>query len=248
VRLILNCDDLGADVAVNDAIFELMSKGRVTSATLLMSAPGVEDAVSRIGAYRKCSFGVHLNATQFRPLSSHPGLKPLMDESGTFDGNLRRIRITPEIAEGVFAEWNAQIERARAMGVPISHVDSHHHVHTEPALFSALKRIQKKFGIKRVRITRNVFGAGEKVPWRLRASKAAWNFALRNYVPTRTTDGFLSFANFYQLLQSGMRIRGTLELMCHPGGALFVEETELLHGNWRDRFAQDAELISFNDL
>jgi predicted glycoside hydrolase/deacetylase ChbG (UPF0249 family) len=248
MKLILNCDDLGQNLTVNDAIFGLMDKGRVTSATLLMGAPAIEDAVRRIDDYRHCSFGVHLNATEFCPLSSHPGLQAILNEEGSFDGNLRKKKITSSMADGVFFEWCTQIERALDMGVPVSHIDSHHHVHTEPALFRVLKRIQKKFGIGKIRITRNVYSVGEAVPWKKRASKSAWNFALRHYVATTTTRGFLSFSQFHQWMQAGMNWKGTFELMCHPGGPHFADETALLHGDWQEQLRRNTRLISFNDL
>jgi len=118
MRIIINCDDLGANATVNDRILELMEQRRVTSATLMMNAPAIEDAVRRIGNYPYCSFGVHLNATEFAPLSAHPGLRTLLNDEGEFAGNARRdpinIPLSAAACEGVYAEWCAQIERARA--------------------------------------------------------------------------------------------------------------------------------------
>jgi len=39
--IIVNADDLGGTVAINDAIFGLMEHGLVTSATILANAPGL---------------------------------------------------------------------------------------------------------------------------------------------------------------------------------------------------------------
>ena len=132
--------------------------------------------------------------------------------------------------------------------MPVSHLDSHHHVHTEPRLFGILKRLQKKFHLRRVRITKNVYGADHHVGKKLLASKVAWNFALRHYFATETTDGFTSFIEFYSRLRAGLAWKGSIELMCHPGGELFVEETALLWGDWKEILAPAAQLISFNEL
>ncbi len=59
MKIIINCDDLGASVTINECIFELMEQRRVTSATLLTNGSAVEDAVRQIGKYPECSFGVH---------------------------------------------------------------------------------------------------------------------------------------------------------------------------------------------
>jgi chitin disaccharide deacetylase len=248
VKIIINCDDLGMSKPVNDAILELMKERRVTSATLMMNGGAIEDAAGRLGQFRHCSFGIHLNATEFAPLSAHPGLGPLLNGKGEFAGNLRSVPFTAAIRDGVLAEWSAQVERALALGVPISHLDSHHHIHTEPRLFRVLKRVQQRFSIRRVRVTRNIFGVHESIPMRLRASKGAWNFALRHYVPTMTTRGFGAFATFYERAEAGIGREGSMELMAHPGGEGFAAETALLWGDWKRQFANSAELISYNEL
>jgi len=72
MKIIINCDDLGANAKVNDDILDLMEQRRVTSATLMMNAPAVEEAIGRIGGHRWSSFGVHLNLSAFAPLTSTP--------------------------------------------------------------------------------------------------------------------------------------------------------------------------------
>src|SRR5579863_9711668 len=189
-RIIINADDLGASVRVNDFVFGLMERRRVTSATLMMNGPAREDAVAKIGRYQNCSFGVHLNLTEFSPLSAHPGLVPLLDASGRFTRAALSLPLSSGMREGVFTEWCAQIESARALGVPISHLDSHHHVHTRSDLLGVLRRIQKRFGICKIRMRRNVPGVSHPMGIVRRGRNLAWNAALRRYVHARTTDGF----------------------------------------------------------
>jgi len=249
VKIILNCDDLGMSEQVNDAIFDLMKAERVTSATMMMNGAAVKDAVARIGEYAHCSFGVHLNATEFTPLTNGPRLGPLLKANGEFAGNLRSVRMTEATRDALFEEWSAQVEHALALGVPVSHLDSHHHVHTHPAVFGVLKRVQRRFAIRRVRLSRNVFGITEKVSAKLRAQKAAWNLALRCCGPaTATTRSFAAFATYFERMEAGERWRGPIEMMAHPGGEGFVAETALLWGDWRERLAPDAKLISYNEL
>jgi len=254
MRIIINCDDLGANATVNDRIFELMEQGRVTSATLMMNGPAIEDAVKRLANYPQCSFGVHLNVTEFAPLSAHPHLLPLLNGKGEFAGNARRdpinIPLTAAIRQGVYAEWCAQIERAFDLGVPVSHLDSHHHVHTRASLFGVLKAAQKKFGIRRIRLRPNVLGAVRSLRKRARVlTQLPWNFSLRHVAPAaETTDGFASFTIFHQRLQAGCGWAGSIELMCHPGRERYAAETELLRGPWKEQLAGVARLISYNNL
>src|ERR1035437_1825113 len=120
MRIILNCDDLGASQTVNDSIFALMAQKRVTSATLLVNGPAIKDAIARIGQYPECSFGMHLNIAEYTPLSSHPGLLPLLNEKGELASRVREINLSESVQNGVYEEWSAQIESAIALGVPIS--------------------------------------------------------------------------------------------------------------------------------
>ena len=252
MKIIINCDDLGASTEINECVLEMLGQRRVTSATLMMNAPAVEAAARRIGKYPESSFGVHLNLTEFSPLSAHPGLRPLLNDKGEFSGVPRRhprdIPLTSSIREGVYAEWCAQMDRALALGIPVSHVDSHHHVHTRPSLLKVLKRVVNRFGIHRVRLRHNVSCAAQPLRASRRVRNFAWNFVLRNYVGAKTTDGFASFSTFHERLRAGVGWRGTIELMCHPGGASFAEETELLRGDWQKRWANDVQLISYREI
>jgi predicted glycoside hydrolase/deacetylase ChbG (UPF0249 family) len=229
-----------------------MEQKRVTSATLMMNGPALEDALGRIGKYPQCSFGVHLNLTQFAPVSSHPGLLPLLNDKGEFTGvglpNPRNIPLTSAIRDGVYAEWSAQIQRALDLGVPISHLDSHHHVHTRASLLGVLKRILNKFSIRKVRLRRNVSGISRPMRWPRRLRNFSWNSAVRKYAGATTTDGFAAFSTFHERLQAGAGYPGTIELMCHPGRNSYALETTLLEGDWQERLDRDTQLISYNEL
>jgi predicted glycoside hydrolase/deacetylase ChbG (UPF0249 family) len=245
MRVIVNADDFGMSQQVNDAISALLEAGRVSSATLIMNGPAIEEAVARLKRYPRASFGVHLNAMEFRPLVEDPGLRVLTHDDGNFRGNLRQVKITQHVREGVYAEWCAQIKRALTMGVAVSHLDSHFHTHNMPLLFPVLKRLQRKFGIRKVRLTQNIYAG--PVARRLLAFKAVWNLALRNIVRTRTTDIFGPFIDFLSWLENGGNPSGDIELMCHPGSSGNEQETAALESDWLERLGC-AELISYHQL
>jgi predicted glycoside hydrolase/deacetylase ChbG (UPF0249 family) len=81
-RLIVHADDLGADEARNEGIFEALEAGSVTAASILANGPALRDAFDRIASspFRNISFGLHLNLTEGVPLSG--GLKFLISRSG----------------------------------------------------------------------------------------------------------------------------------------------------------------------
>lgn len=249
MKIIINADDLGLSVPVNDAIFALMDERRITSATVLANAPSVADAAGRLGELPHCSFGAHLNLSEFKPLSGHPALHPILDEHGCFAGNrLREIKIDHTLKEAIFAEWSAQLDRLYALKIPISHIDSHHHMHTVPALLPIVKRLQAKFGIQRVRISMNIYDPTKPRPRLRLATKALWNTALRLWHKTITTERFTSFEIFSKIAMVGHPKYKTIELMVHPGGSDFDAETALLWGSWLQEMKVPAQLISYNDL
>jgi hypothetical protein len=86
LKVIVNADDLGTSLEVNNAIFQLIAMGRVTSATLLANGAALTDAAKRSKSFPQCSFGVHLNASQWQPLTHDPDLRPILDDSGCFAG------------------------------------------------------------------------------------------------------------------------------------------------------------------
>lgn len=253
MQLIVNADDLGISPEVNEAIFDLMAQGLVTSATLLANAPFVTEAAGSSKHFPSCSFGVHLNLTQFRPMTSDSSsLDGLLSRTGEFNGWLDtdpdRVKKTPSLITAVANEWSCQIESVLKQGVKISHLDSHQHVHTIPFLFPALKIVQARFGIRKVRLTRNVFQRSVHVTPAKRAVKALFNFCLRHVYKTTTTTMFLDFSTFHECLRRGEAHWPSVEVMVHPGSEAAYEENKLFVSTWKEAFCGTIRLISYNQL
>jgi predicted glycoside hydrolase/deacetylase ChbG (UPF0249 family) len=254
MNLIINADDLGYNEAVNAATFELCSRNLLRSATLIMNAPSVDGAIDRLRDLPDCSFGVHLNLTEFRPLTFSPALQPLLKTNGDFDGDaVQRTVLSKPTRDAIFQEWSSQIARLIGAGIVPSHLDSHHHVHTLPLLFPILKKLQRRFSIKRVRLTKNIYGPDQPFSSYLLMRKRAWNTMLRLWYPTITTSGFTSLAEFHDLVTNGEigrwvrdKTSTIIELMVHPGNPLFDRETALLYSDWAS--VHEFNLLSYSDL
>ena len=246
--IIINADDLGLSTAVNEAIFDLMERGHITSSSLFANAPATEEAIIKSRQHKNRSFGVHLNVTAFRPLTRSAALSPILDNSGCFTNSIRLTPITSQLREAIFQEWSAQIERLLAMGLTPSHIDSEQHVHTIPDLFFVLKRVQRRFGIRKARISKNIYPTKAQAPRSLLLRKMVWNAALRRNYPTVTTSGFTKLEDFFDAAQHQQIRHRSVELMVHPGIPGFREETELLVKPWRDGLPFQSTLINFNSL
>ena len=245
MRLIINADDLGRTLEVNEAIFSLMDRGLVTSATLMANSPFVEEAIAKLSCFPRCSFGIHLNVTEFSPLSSQPAFGSLLDQAGNFSlSRFRKAVLLRPLRQAILNEWSAQVRKLRSYGLAISHIDSHHGVHTEGRLLGVLKRLQYKFGIRKVRI-RETFTS---FPGQLLLRGRCWNIALQLVYPTRTTSGFTDFSTFLQAAPSLAERYPTLEVMVHPGHPHFVSETSNLLSSWREHLPFPVELISYKEI
>lgn len=257
--VIVNADDLGMSREVNDATFDLIAKGRISSATIMANAPATREAARRaamfprcaFGAFRTCSFGVHLNLTEFTPLTGGPGARLLLDDHGQMSRpRLSEASARPSLEwlRAVYAELCAQVERVGSLGVGISHIDSHHHVHTIPFVFPAVKAIQRRYGIRRVRLAKNFYSPDQPCPAGLALKKRAFNWALRSMYSTRTTDAFTEFLTYYHAEPTRKRSPGRIELMVHPGASYAAEETALLDTDWIARAELPLHLISYAQL
>ena len=165
--VIVNVDDLGLNPAVTRAVQELASMGTVTSSTLMVNAPYASRALTELRD-AGVGIGVHLNILRGSPVSDPAKIPTLVDkQTGLFPGsyrklfsNLRSGRLDPRQAK---AEWMAQIERAREMGLEPDHVDSEKHVHGLPGLNQAAAEAAAEAGVPWMR---RPMERGWKNPWR----------------------------------------------------------------------------------
>jgi len=156
-RLVINADDLGADVPRNEGIFDAIESGMVTSASLLANGPALGDALARIRSLkrRKVSFGFHLNLSQGTPVSK--GHRLLVGPDGNFPGKITAHRLLmqrgyEDLEKEIAAEMESQVVRLIEAGVELHHMDGHQHVQVFPAVTSLASRLADRHGIRWMRI------------------------------------------------------------------------------------------------
>ncbi len=250
MKIIVNADDLGMSDSVNQAIFEGMRSGAITSSTLLANGPAVKSAAQELRHFSNCSFGVHLNVTEFEPLfrESPVALAGILNREGHFNGNsIREVRIGRRMLGAIFREWCCQIESLMHMGVQPSHLDAHHHVHTIPQMLPVLAALRRRYKIEKIRISRNMYDDVERPAQSLLVKKRAYNLALRA-IGFRTTRIFTDLATFVRVCALNPPQAASVELMTHPGSLPRNEETALLESGWPGRFSYDVSLISYENL
>ena len=247
MRLILNADDLGMDLQTNDLVFDMMDSGYITSATIMANCPACADAVARHRGYPRCSFGIHLNLTSGRPLTMGHGLESLLRDDGSFAGLevLISARRSMALFRAMYTELAAQVERLQSLGLNISHIDSHQHIHNLPALFGIVKFLQKKYGIRRIRPSKNLYGPDDTQPVRY-IKKMVYNLCLQYVYRSFCPDLFTDFATFVHVGANRIPRAGVLECMVH-----LREQEEgwsdyrMLSTDWQGRLELPVELVSY---
>lgn len=238
MKVILHADDLGISTKVNDAIFELMEQGQIGSASILANGPEFEDAVRRSRHFPQCSFGVHLNLTQFEPLTRGTALQALLADDGCFERQRLPLIFGDRLRQAILEEWSAQVRRAREAGLEVTHLDSHHHVHTALALLRCVQQLCREHGVRRVRI-RQTFGAALRIDNRL------YNWWLRQHFAC--AEGFGSYGA-YRRTTRVFPASAVVELMLHPGRDDYAGEMQAFARDIDQDFWQHHEVISHREL
>ena len=248
-KIIINADDCGKSVDVNEAINQAIEKGLITSTTVMANMDDLEGALALYRKWNgKISFGVHLNITEGHPLVPSPILLDtkfcIPKSDGMVFNKLHFLYRYPskDLKIAVYLELKAQIERILDCGIKISHIDSHRHMHLGPFLLPIVCRVAKEYGIIKIRHSRNRLG------YSLRDFKERGLNLYRKTVMNDmiSTDVFCAVSEYSTIMKKDDK---TYELMCHPGHPnpkyvnemLFLED--IISHNLRN-----CRLITYNDL
>jgi hopanoid biosynthesis associated protein HpnK len=155
--LLVTADDFGASVAANDAIEAAYREGIVTSTSLMVNEPAAADAAERARELPDLSVGLHLVLCDGAPASAPRTIPDLVEPSGRFPADPARAGLAlwwrrRSLRDQVDREIRAQIERHLATGLPLDHVDGHHHLHLHPVVFERLARCLAEYKVGWVRL------------------------------------------------------------------------------------------------
>lgn len=247
MKVIINADDCGYSSHVNEAIEAAIVAGKITSTTMManMGDP-VEGGVELYKKYHgRVSFGCHMNLTEGSPMLKsdellEKGFYKEVDGKVVFNGKqFFHKPLSRAMRSNIKKELSAQIELLLDNGVKLSHLDSHHHIHTSVTLMGVVADLVKKYHIKKMRRMYNF------VPTSL-SFYARQLLALSERVMVgglMMTDYFCSYSD-YMKKPTLKRNIGVIELECHPGGN-FPDEERMMN---EAEYPKEWELITYNEL
>jgi hopanoid biosynthesis associated protein HpnK len=241
--LVINADDLGLTVGVNNGIFDAYDRGVLTSASVFANAAATVDAIARALRRPSLGIGLHLQLVDGQPTLPADRVPSLIQSDGRFHHSWKPFIASCLLRRVSFAEvereLEAQIDRVRSMGLTLTHLDAHKHVHAYPPLFAIVTRLAERFRIPVVRVpferlpnlggdtpqrrtarTQALLNAA-MLPWAWRDYRNAARAGIRTpHFIGRAHTGVLSAETLAAMVRA--LPPGVTELMVHPG---YVDET-----------------------
>ena len=157
VRLIVNADDFGRTEAINAAVLQAHSQGILTSASLMIGEPAASEAVRLARDHPELAVGLHLVLLGGRSTLPPAEIPHLVDENGRFPRRPMRTGFryffSKKAQVELGKEMRAQFEAFGVTGLPLSHVDGHHHMQLHPAIFRLLLPLAHEFGAGAIRVS-----------------------------------------------------------------------------------------------
>jgi chitin disaccharide deacetylase len=160
-RLIVNADDFGRSASINQAVIRAHREGILTTTSLMVNEPALEEAVALARDNPTLGVGLHLTL-----LCGHSTLSPaeipgLVNPGKEFSDNPPgagfRYFFQRSLREPLRREIHAQFQKFRATRLPLDHVNGHLHMHLHPTVFRILMNDAAQLGIKHLRLTFDPF-------------------------------------------------------------------------------------------
>jgi hopanoid biosynthesis associated protein HpnK len=255
-RLIINADDFGLTSGVNRGILESHQRGVVTSSTLMACGARFDQAAALAAQAPRLSVGCHvvlvggsptLSVTQVSSLAVRGSVPRFRESLIGFASRAAAGRLDQEQIEG---EVTAQIQKLRAAGIAVSHLDSHKHTHMFPVVLRGMLRAAENCGVKAIRNPFEPLVFAQVGNWKrqfqlrmLQRYRASFRNELgKAHMVTPdgcvgiAATGGLTRATFQSLIES--LPEGTWEFVTHPG----YTDMELGEIKTRLRASREKEL------
>ena len=131
-NVIVNADDFGMSRQINEAILQAFETGLISSATLIANMPAFEEACQLVRqGHLQRNIGLHLNFTEGKPLTADIVDCPRFVTRWFAGVPVQVLRLTGNEVLALEAEIVAQMALCERQGITPTHLDSHHHMHTE---------------------------------------------------------------------------------------------------------------------
>jgi chitin disaccharide deacetylase len=271
---IVNGDDFGFSLGVNQGIIQAHEQGILTSASLMVTGDAFDEAVSLAKSHPNLGVGLHLVLVCGKSALLPSQIPHLVDKDGLFPSDPVKAGLRYQFdrlaRQELKQEIRAQLEKFRQTGLPLAHVDGHLHLHSHPVVLRILVELAEEFSIEIIRLPSEELrltldidpsGLAKKV---IASLVFTW---LRKYGEALLKAKKIGFAErVYGLLQTGniseeylLQLIGqiganTIEIYTHPAidettGAKNQELIALLSDRVREKLLSNYfEIVNYKTL
>jgi hypothetical protein len=251
--LIVHADDVGVTHSVNAATIKAFETGLVNSASIMVPCPWFPEIADYAKSHPDADLGLHLTLTSERvyyrwgPVASKDKVPSLLDENGYFHHDWTpATRINPKEVE---LELRAQIDRAYAMGIRPTHLDSHQYrlFDNGKELFEVVVRIAHDYKLP-LFVARDWFADRPYLEFNLSPS----DIVIDHTVTIEPTVPAAQWADFYTTALKNLQ-PGVTEFVIHLGYdndemKAATRERDTWGAAWRQRDFDFFTSQEFRDL
>ena len=249
--LIVNADDYGLTPAVSVGILRAHRDGVVTSTSALTVAPGFATTGKWLADEGSLGVGVHLAAVgEDPPLLSAAEVPTLVDRRGRFAPSWRSFLqrdMTGLIDPAdLVREFTAQIDAVASLGLVISHLDTHQHLHLWPKVRRVVIEVAVAAGIPAVRVPQSrrrhpLAGGVQRLARTLSAKAQAAGLRVTDDAAGIDEVGGVRAVSFEAALDGFVARRAaSAEIGTHPGEA---DDPDRSRYQWGYCWSDELELL-----
>jgi hypothetical protein len=252
--LIVNGDDVGMSHASVAATIDAMENGLMTTGTIMVPCPWFLEVAAYARSHPQSDFGLHLTHTsewktyKWGPVASKTDVPGLVDPQGYLWPDIMNVysHSTPEQA---YIEARAQIQKALAAGIDVTHLDSHMGtLQYNLTYYEVYRRLAREFDLPLRMASQDVLAArgGEN----LRKQLEADGVLCPDFLIHGDRNKGESVADYWKRQLKALK-PGVTELYIHA--ALAGDEMKHITNSWQERaeehrlFTSDKEIRAILD-
>lgn len=149
--LIVHADDAGVSHSTNAAIIAAFEKKAINSASIMVPCPWFPEIAAYAKAHPELDWGIHITLTaewknyKWGGVSSSNEISSLLDKDGYMYASVEEFKKHAQ-PEEVRKEIRAQIRKAMAAGIKLTHLDNHMgSLFSSPELFKIYQETGREF-------------------------------------------------------------------------------------------------------
>lgn len=206
--------------------------------------------------------GLHITLTQENPISQPQEIKSLLGNDGSFYGNIYEFLIRYLLGkikgEEIKREIRAQFEKISSLGIKVTHIDSHQHVHILPGIIEIVIEMCREYNINYIRCRYGPLAFKKnyrmdrfflQLVLNMLCLSASKKIKMSNLKTCNRCFGFLASGNLNEIELKEMILSlkdGLYEIICHPG----MTDTDFLnrYGHWHYNWGGELQALCSVEL